>query len=122
MRMFATALERLRGASKPWIYAAVALAALAALLLLNRQPAPAGERQPLEVRLEQILSEIDGAGSVSAMIAQDGEGAVTGVLVVCGGSVTLRTALRMQQAVQTLLGVDLDRISVIGAEDGAAGP
>lgn len=115
--MTSSVFERLRGAPKTWLFAALALAALAALLLTNRAPVSSEARSPLELRLERILSGIEGVGRVSAMVAQDDGGAVTGVLLVCDGEVGLRAGLRLQRAVQTLLDVDLEDISVIGAGD-----
>ena len=64
---FSAIADRLRGARRIEIVAALALAALLALLLLNH--GGGGETgTPLELRVERILQRIEGAGRVSAMI------------------------------------------------------
>ena len=113
--MLSSVLERFRAAPKPWLYAAFALAALAAMLLTSRMPRTTAERTPLEARMERILSGIDGVGTVSVMVTQGDGDAVTGVLLVCDGEVSPRAGIRLQRAVQTLLDVDLEDVSVIGA-------
>ena len=108
--------ERLRAAPKVGVFAGVALAAVLALLLAK----PGGEgdaaRSPLERRLERILSGIEGVSDVRVMVTEGENGAVDGVLIVCGHMDGLRAGLRVQRAVQALLNLELDRISVMGGE------
>ena len=113
--------ERLRGARGIEILAALAVAALLALALLRGVGArDATERTALEARLESILSDIDGAGDVRAMVTQDGEGRVTGALIVASELDSVRTYLNLQSAVATLLEVDLSRVEIVG-RDGCFG-
>ena len=115
-------LERLRGARGIEWFAALALAALLALMLLRpgggdgarREAGPSGSGTPLEARVERILQCIEGAGQVSAMITQGEDGAVTGAVIVAEGLSDVQTYLRLQRAVSALLDVETDRIEIIG--------
>ena len=109
-------MDRLRGARRIELFAALALAALLALMLIDfDRSGDAGEpRTELESRMERVLQRIEGAGRVSTMIAQDDNGAVTGVLVVADGLSDMLTYLRLQRAVSALLDVEADRIEIIG--------
>ena len=108
-------LEGFRGARRFEWFAALALAALLALMLLNH----GGDGEtgtPLELRVERVLQHIEGAGRVSAMITQGEDGAVTGVLIVAEGLSDMQTYLRLQRAVSALLDVVPERIEIIGGE------
>ena len=115
-------LERLRGARGIEWFAALALAALLALMLLRpgdgdgarREASPLEPGTPLEARVERILQCIEGAGQVSAMITQGEDGAVTGAVIVAEGLSDVQTYLRLQRAVSALLDVEADRIEIIG--------
>ena len=113
-------LDRLRGARRIELFAALALAALLALMLIDfDHKGDAGEtRTALESRMERVLQRIEGAGRVSAMITQDENGAVTGVLIVADGMTDMLTYLRLQRAVSALLDVEADRIEIIGGSFG----
>lgn len=115
-------LERLRGARRIELFAALVVASLLALMLVRGSVGSSRpQKTELETRLENILCRIEGAGSVSAMVAQDADGTVTGVLVVADGLSDVRTYLRLQSAVRALLRVDLDRIEIVGGDDGFGG-
>ena len=123
-------LEKLRGARGIEWFAALAVAALLALMLLRpgggdgaqREASPLGRGEdnpsgsgtPLEARVERILGRIEGAGRVSAMITQGEDGAVTGAVIVAEGLSDVQTYLRLQRAVSALLDVEADRIEIIG--------
>ena len=64
----------------------------------------------LLLRLSAILSRIEGAGSVEAMISEDGS---NGVLIVAEGADDLGVCLHLQYAVQTLLGTESSRIEIV---------
>ena len=109
-------LERLRGARGIELFAALAVAATLALLLVRGSVAPdRAQKTELEMRLEGILSRVDGTGRVDAMIAQDADGNVTGVLIVAEGLSDVRTYLHLQAAVRALLEVQPDRIEIISS-------
>ena len=118
--MFNGLFDRLRSARHIWLFAAVALACLLALVGLKNNPiAVSPDRSALEARLEGILSSIEGAGRVRVMITQSEDGAPTGAVVVANEVEDMRAYLNMQSAVRTLLDIDLDRIRIIGrAESG----
>ena len=107
-------LEGLRGARRIEWFAALALAALLALMLFNHSGDGGGSGTELELRVERILGRVEGAGKVSAMIAQDEDGTVTGAVIVAEGLSDIRTYLRLQRAVSALLDVAQDRIEIIG--------
>jgi len=108
-------LDGFRGARRFEWFAALALAALLALMLLNH--GGGGEAgTPLELRMERVLQRIDGAGRVSCMITQGEDGAVTGVLIVADGLSDVQTYLRLQRAVSALLDIAPERIEIIGGE------
>ena len=112
-------LARLRGARGIELFAAIALAALVGLLLMGVGPGSTGSsKTALESRMEDILERVEGAGHVSAMITQSEDGGVTGVLIVVEKLEDMRTYLRLQRAVATLLDVEIDRIEIIGGRLG----
>ena len=86
--------ERLRGARSIGIFVSLALAALLA------------------------LSAVDGAGRVRAMVLQDENGAITGAVVVAEGLEDVSTWLKLQGAVMTLLGLEAERVEIIGGRFG----
>lgn len=107
--------EMLRGARRIELFAALALAALIALLLLKGGGGDAAvEKTALETRVEHILSRMEGVGEVSAMITEDEGGGVRGALIVAGELEDLAVYLRLQRAVAALLEVEVDRIEIIG--------
>ena len=109
-------LERLRGARHIEWFAALVLLTLLALALTGGRAAlsPKNQGSSLERRLEAILSRIDGVGRVSVMIAEDEQGTPVGAVIVAEGLTEVRPALEVQAAVRTLLGIEENRIRVIG--------
>ena len=107
-------LEKLRGARGFELFAALALAALLALMLLGQNGGSGSRKTALESRVEDILSRVEGAGRVSAMINQGEDGTVTGALIVADGLEDVGTYLRLQRAVASLLDVDVESIEIIG--------
>lgn len=111
--------ERLRAARGVELLAALALLALLALLLTGSGGGKtATEKTELEARLERILSLVDGAGNVRAMVTQDSEGNVTGAVVVVSGEANVRSLLELQGAVTTLLEIDASRVEIIFSKGG----
>lgn len=107
-------LERLRGVRRVELFAALALAALLALLLIGGDAGRGAQKTELESRVERILGRVEGAGRVSVMITQDGDGGVTGALIVADGLEDVGTYLRLQRAVSALLEIENNRIEIIG--------
>ena len=107
--------ERLRGARRIELFAALALAALIALLLL-KGGSSGGEVEKTELasRVERIPSRMEGVGEVSAMITEDEAGGVRGALIVAGELDEVGVYLRLQRAVAALLEVEVDKIEIIG--------
>lgn len=66
-----------------------------------------------EIRMERILSEMDGIKSVSVMISYDAQQEKSGVVVAASGRNDVRTMLELQRAVQTLTGLDLNQIEIV---------
>lgn len=64
-----------------------------------------------ETRLSSVLSQIEGAGEVSAMITKSGE-EVLGVIVIASGAKDITVRLRLVDATATALGVDKNIVSV----------
>ena len=107
-------LDGLRGARRIEWFAALAVAALLALMLLGFGGGSGGEAgTPLELRVERILGRIEGAGRVSVMITQGEDGAATGAVIVAEGLSDMQTYLRLQRAVATLLDLAPERIEII---------
>ena len=114
-RLWGAVTDRLRGARCIELVAALVLAALLALMLLSGSNGPREAlKTPLETRLERILSRIEGVGRVSAMITEDADGNVAGVLIVADGLEDVSAYLRVQRAVLSLLETEADRVEIIG--------
>lgn len=119
-------LSRLRGVRHiEWIVL-LALCAAAVLLMTDGDDGTQSERTALEMRMESVLSCMSGAGRVRVLVNQGAGNAfsaadqpVQGVVVIAEGAADLRVALELQQAVQALLGVDVDRIEILTMEEEA---
>ena len=104
--------EKLRGArGLEWLL--LLIAACVAALVLTRGGSDAGAQPTeLEARLERVLSAVEGAGEVRAMVSeQNGESA--GVVFVAAGAEDVGVRLSLMQAARALLDVELDQIEVI---------
>ena len=113
--------ENLRGARRLGIFAALTALALVALLLLGNsgQRSATREGTALEARLASLLEQIDGVQDVHVMIAEQ-DGTISGAVVVCGGLEGVRAYLGIQSTVQALLGLEADRVRILGG-DGMGG-
>ena len=114
--IFERVRERLRGARRLELYALAVALALLGLIVLRGKPAgqTAVQRTALEVRLERVLSRIDGAGAVSAMVNEDVDGTVTGAVIVAEDLSDIQVYLQLQRAVRAVLDIDISRITIIG--------
>lgn len=105
-------LEALRGARK--IEILLAVVAIAILLLQGGDLLqPQKNETELEQRLSAILCRIEDVGKVNVMVTENADGVPEGVLVVAEGASDIGVCLRLQYAVQTLLGVDASQIEIV---------
>ena len=90
-----------------WILAAL-LFCVALCLLMGSQhdDAASGEN-----RIRQVLSAIDGAGTVDVAVYYE-ESLPCGAVIVADGAGDVAVQLRLTSAVTTLLGIDLARVAV----------
>lgn len=107
-------MDALKSARK--IEILIIAAAICALLVLQMRSGPEPVANADEVRMERILSRIEGAGEVNVMIAADAQGAVQGVVVAASGADDVRVMLEIQRAVRTLTGLELEEIEVVKSE------
>lgn len=106
--------ERLRGArGLEWLLLLVA--ACVAALALTQSGADTQEAgpTPLEARLERVLSAVDGAGDVRAMVTEREE-EIVGVVIVAEGADDVGVRLALLQAARAALNIDMENIEVIG--------
>jgi len=120
------------------LLAAVMIIGALILLLVS----PGGTETPkaasadnVEARLEETLSAIEGVGRVQAMLTYTGgraadpgwlaseapQGEVVGVIVVAEGGGDVRVQLEVIRAVQTVLGVEANRVEVFAYRKDATG-
>lgn len=103
-------LEELKGArSIEWFLAALAIAILL-LTQWNGEASLSASGTEQELRVASILSRIDGVGKVEVMISEEDH---AGVLVVAEGAGDMLVCLRLQYAIQTLMGTDTARIEIV---------
>ena len=104
--------EKLRGArGLEWLL--LLIAACVAALVLTRGVSDAGAQPTeLEARLERVLSAVEGAGEVRAMVSEQ-NGEIAGVVIVAAGAEDVGVRLSLMQAARALLDVELDQIEVI---------
>ena len=100
--------------------AIIALAAICVLtiVMLNGSQTDSDAMTDYERRMCAVLSDIDGAGRVRVMIAEDADGKCTGVLVVSDGARDMKTYLTIQRAVRALTGIDAEHIEIVNREAG----
>ena len=107
-------LEKLKGVRH--LELLLALLALAACVLLSGRFS-SGE-VPLERRMAETLSRVEGAGRVSVVLRCGEDGEAQGAVIVAEGADDLRVMLSLQRAAQSLLGVETARIEVLPMEGG----
>lgn len=116
-------MRNLIDAFKPFrrieILVAIALFCVLALLLFSQQSDSAfDDMTDLERRMCAVLSNIEGAGHVRVMIAENADGSCGGVVVVTEGAQNMKTCLTIQRAVRALTGVDTDCIEIVKGGSG----
>lgn len=106
-------LEAFRSARKVEVFIVVAMLCVLAVLSLGNGDVGREGASEEELRIERILSQIEGAGRVSVMIALDETGGRCGAVVVCSGAEDMRVLLEIQRSMQALTGLELSRIEVM---------
>lgn len=95
-----------------WILAAL-LFCLSLCLMLGRTEAASTTE---ESRISRVLSAIDGAGTVEAVISY-ADSIPCGAVIVADGAGDVAVQLRLLSAVTTLLGVDQNRVAIYEREE-----
>lgn len=113
MSAFQSAMSKLRRSGG---LLAVALLAALMILMMESQSATTDAVLPIENRLRSVLSQVEGAGEVSVLVNEDENGAIVGVCVLTPNADDVATVFRLQRAVQTVLGVDNDRVEILSME------
>lgn len=94
-----------------WILAALLFCVALCLLLSVRNESASTE----ENRISQVLSAIDGAGTVEVAVYYE-DAVPCGAVVVADGAGDVAVQLRLLSAVTTLLGVDQGRVAIYERE------
>lgn len=106
--------EALKGARKlEWVLALI-LIAIATVILLEQGAAPSVSASDDELRLERLLSQIEGVGKVSVLLSGT-EDAYTGCVVVSEGADDVRVILKIQRAVQAATDMAAENIEIISS-------
>ena len=108
-------LETLKAARWLELLLISAALAVAALLFMSGENASApADASSAELRMQRILSKIEGAGKVSVMISEDPDtpDVPSGVVVTASGAKDLQVLLKIQNAVRTLTGLPVGKIEV----------
>ncbi|MBE5818815.1 MAG: hypothetical protein E7312_07160 [Clostridiales bacterium] len=121
----------LRSLSKRDVMICIAVMVVVVLLCFNKSntaqsppqnddsvAATADGTTPLEQRLANTLSKIDGAGTVSVFINTDDKANdVIGVVILSHGADTPHVRIQLQLATQTALGIEPSRIKIFEMKD-----
>lgn len=108
-------IETLRSARKLELFILLAVTAILLVLALGGGGDGAQTQTEAEARLAGLLSKIEGAGKVSVMLRQDGDGSCSGAVIATEAADEIGVVLQLERAVQTLTGLELDRIEIVRA-------
>lgn len=107
--------EAFKGARKlEWVLALI-LVAIAVVILLEQGISPGSVASEDELRLERLLSQIDGTGQVSVLLSGK-EGEYNGCVVIAEGADDVRIFLKLQRAIQTAMNIPAENIEIIATE------
>lgn len=106
-------LGALRSARKIEICILALVLALLLLACIDHTATDGGGASSEEARMQRILSAIDGAGRVRVMLSCDADGGYTGAVVAASGAEDIAVQLRIQRAVTTLTGLELEQIEIV---------
>lgn len=114
MSDFRSAVKKLRRSGG---LLAVALLAALMILTMENHADTSVSALPIENRLQSVLSQVEGAGTVNVLVNEDENGTVVGVCVLTPNANDVATVFRLQRAVQTVLGVDNDKVEILSMEE-----
>jgi len=103
-------MEALKSARR--LEVCIAVAAIAVLLVLSLGGEAVPEESEAELRMQRILSEIEGAGRVSVMLSES-ESICTGAVIASSGADDISVMLQLQRAVRALTGLELEQIEIV---------
>lgn len=75
----------------------------------------------VESRLADMLSSIDGAGKVKVMIMRADDGSIRGAIVTAEGASNISVREKLQNAVKTVLGIELNQVEIFQMETNNTG-
>lgn len=70
-----------------------------------------------EIKLQTILSKIEGVGSADVMISKNSQNVVEGVIIVASGAEDATTRLHILDAVASLYDLPVDKIAVFRQQE-----
>ena len=105
-------IEAIKAARKQEII--LILLAVCALFLCSADSLPSREMATEEeLRIQRILSQIEGAGPVCVMLSSDANGVPVGAIIAAPGAERIEVQLKLLQAVHTLTGLELEQIEIV---------
>lgn len=96
-----------------WLYAALVLCVALGLVLNSLSSRKSDQAE----EISRVLSQISGVGEVSVTIYQEND-KPCGAVAVATGAQEVSVRLQLQQALETLLGLDASRIGVYPRQGG----
>ncbi len=113
-------IEKVKGIKNIKIVVLIFIIAVALVIYssvaANKQDEKQSYQNDEETRLSSILSSVDGAGQVEAMITQS-SGEIVGVLVIADGAKNPLVRIRLLNATSSALGIDSKLISVMSRQN-----
>lgn len=111
--------DTLRGARHIELIVLIVLIALIGLVFLNRMDVSVdADKTPVESRLEDILSHLDGVKSPAVMVSESSDGDILGVVVIAQGAESIQNRLNIENTIRTLLNIDTTNIEIINRNKG----
>ena len=99
-------------------FIALAVAAIALGIMTETKGTANNAATDLENRLRTVLAGVAGVGQVELLVNESSAGEIVGVCVLTDAADDIAAVFNIQRAVRTTLGIDNDKIEVIGMEDG----
>ena len=96
---------------------ALAVAAIALGMISETRETAGNPATDLENRLRTVLADVAGVGRVELLVNEATTGEIVGVCVLTDAADDIAAVFNIQRAVRTTLGIDNDKIEVIGMEE-----